>query len=163
MLTQIKTLLARTILWFLGRGICACAAVDSRVQAEVRDWEEGVRIAMRIEPSGPGMALEKRGGRLRFLGTRNLGEADLLIMFKHLDAALPILLGMQSVAQGYAQRRMTMKGDIAFAMSVTRVIILVEAYLFPALITRRIMQRIPAREVSMMRVYLSTAFAAHGR
>lgn len=163
MLRQIKALLAHTILWFLGRGICACAAVDSRVQAEVRDWEDGVRIAMRIEPGGPGMALEKRNGRLRFLGTGPIDSADLLIMFKHIDAALPILLGMQNVAQGFAQRRMTMKGDVTFAMSVTRVIILVEAYLFPALITRRIMQRVPAREVSMFRIYLSTAFAAHGR
>lgn len=160
---QAKALLARIILWFLGRGMCACAAVDSRIQAEVRAWDEGARIAMRIEPGGPAMAVEKRGGRLRFLGARPVDAADLLIMFKHLDAALPVLLGMQNVAQGFAQRRMTMKGDVTFAMSVTRVIILVEAYLFPHLITRRIMQRVPAREVSLLRIYLSTAFAAHGR
>lgn len=162
-LRQLKALLIRIILWFLGRGICACAAVDSRVQAEVRDWAEGVRIAMRVEPAGPAMALEKRGGRLRFLGAHAVDGADLIINFKHADAALPVLLGMSSVAQGWAERRMTMKGDLAFAMSVVRVMLLVEAYLFPGLITRRIMQRVPAREVSMARIYLSTVLAAHGR
>lgn len=151
------------VFWFLGRGICACAVADSRVQAEVRDWEEGARILMRVEPSGPAMALEKRGGRLRFLGTREIADPTLTISFKHIDAALPVLLGMTSVAQGYAQRRMTLKGDLTFAMSVVRVMLLVEAYLFPSLITRRIMQRVPKREVSMVRIYLSTVLAPHGR
>ncbi|HLN60382.1 MAG TPA: hypothetical protein VK464_02440 [Symbiobacteriaceae bacterium] len=160
---QLKALLIRIILWFLGRGMCAVAAVDSRVQAEVRDWEDGVRIAMLVEPAGPAMALEKRGGQLRYLGANGAESADLVIRFKHLDAAAPVLLGMSSVAQGWAERRMTMKGDLTFAMSVVRVMLLVEAYLFPKLITRRIMQRVPAREVSMLRIYLSTAFAGHSR
>jgi hypothetical protein len=163
MLRQLKALLIRIILWFLGRGICACAAADSRVQAEVREWEDGVRVVLRVEPAGPAMALEKRGGRLRFLGTREIPGAHLIITFKHLDAALPILLGMTSVARGYAERRMTMKGDLTFAMSVVRVMLLVEAYLFPRMITRRIMQQVPGREVSMARIYLSTVLAAHGR
>lgn len=159
----IKVLLARTFLWFLGRGMCACAAVDSRVQAEVRDWEEGVRIALMVGPPGPAMAVEKRGGRLRFLGTRQVPAVDLTITFKHVDALLPVLLGMTSVTRAFAERRMTLKGDIAFAMSVVRVMVLVETYLFPTLMTRRIMQRVPAREVSMARIYLSTVAAAHGR
>lgn len=163
MLKQLKALLIRSVLWFLGRGICACATVDSRVRAEVRDWEDGVRIGIRVAPRGPAMALEKRGGRLRFLGTRDVDTADLLITFKHIDAALPVMLGMTSVARGYAERRVTMKGDLTLAMSLVRVMLLVEAYLFPALITRRIMQRVPAREVSMLRVYLSTVLANHGR
>lgn len=153
---QLKSALARLILWFLGRGICACALLDSRVKAEVQDWTDGVRIALAVAPTGPAVSLEKREGRLCFLGTRNIGEADLLITFKQIESALPILLGMKSIAQGYAERCMTMKGDLAFAMSVVRVILLVEAYLFPGLVTRRIMQRVPAREVSMARVYLST-------
>jgi hypothetical protein len=163
MLMRIKALLARLFLWFLGRGMCACATADSRVQAELRDWEEGVRIALRAGPSGPAMAVEKRGGRLRFLGTRQFAAADLIITFKHVDALLPVLLGMTSVTRAFAERRMTIKGDLTFAMSVVRVMLLTEAYLFPTLITRRIMQRVPAREVSMARIYLSTVAAAHGR
>ena len=163
MVKRLKLLLARVILWFLGRGMCACAAVDSRVQAEVRDWTEGVRLTMQVAPAGPAMTVEKRAGRLRFLGARSVDAADLVITFKHIEAALPILLGMTSVAQGYAERRMTMKGDLTFGLSVVRVVLVTEAYLFPGLITRRIMQRVPVREVSMLRVYLSTALAPHGR
>lgn len=161
-LLRVKALLARLCLWFLGRGMCACATADSRVQAEVRDWEEGVCIALRAGPSGPAMAVVKRGGRLRFLGTRQVAAADLTITFKHIDALLPVLVGMTSVSRAFAERRMTIRGDITFAMSVVRVMVLVEAYLFPNLITRRIMQRVPAREVSMARIYLSTVAAAHG-
>ena len=109
------------------------------------------------------MALEKHGGRLRFLDHRQAAASDLIITFKHLDAALPVLLGQQSVAQASAERRMSIKGDLTFAMSVVRVMLLTESYLFPGLITRRIMQRVPAREVSMLRIYLSAVLAAHGR
>lgn len=117
---------------------------------------------MRVGPDGPAVSLVKRGDRVRFLGTRAVPGAHLTIAFKHLDAALPVLLGQTSVAEGYAQRRMTMRGDITFGMSVVRVMLLVEAYLFPQLITRKIMQRVPERAVSMGRIYLSTLLAAHG-
>lgn len=161
MVDGLKAGLARLVLWILGRGICACAVADSRAQAEVRDWAEGVRITMRVGPKGPAMTLEKRGGRLRFLGTQPVETADLIIWYKHMDAAMPVLLGLTSVARSYAERRMTMKGDLTLAMSVVRVMLLVESYLFPKLITRRIMQRVPAREVSMARIYLSTLLASH--
>jgi len=156
----LKALLLRVLLWFLGRGICACARLDSRVAAEVAGWAEGQRLCLDIAPAGPAMSLAKQAGRLRFLGLRAAPEADLVIRFKHLEGALPVFLGLQSIAQSYAERRMTMKGDLTFAMSVVRVMLITEAYLFPALITRRIMQRIPPREVSMAHVYLSALFAA---
>lgn len=159
----LKTLLARILLWFLGRAICACAAADSRVQAEVRDWTESIRVALQASPTGPAMVLEKRGGRLRTLAPDGAPAAGLLIQFKHLDGALPILLGQQSVGRAYAERRMTIRGDLTFAMSVVRVMLLAESYLYPRLITRRIMQRVPDREVSMLRIYLSTLLAPHGR
>lgn len=161
-----KRLLARILLWFLSRGLCACARLDSRAAAEVQGWKEGVRIALRVAPDGPAMAVEKREGRLRFLGARTAlvagepGDADLLITFKHLDAALPILMGRKSIARGYAERRMTLRGDLTFAMSAVRVMLLVEAYLFPRLMARRIMQRVPARETSMLRAYIAVLLGA---
>ncbi len=156
----LKALLLRILLWFLGRGICACARLDSRAAAEVAGWAEGQGLCLQIAPTGPAMALTKSDGRLRFLGLRAEPAADLVIQFKHPEGALPVFLGRQSIAQAYAQRRMTMKGDLTFAMSVVRVMLITEAYLFPGLITRRIMQRVPEREVSAARVYLSTLLTA---
>ncbi|MBP2018975.1 hypothetical protein J2Z79_002391 [Symbiobacterium terraclitae] len=156
----IKALLIRILLWFLGRGICACARLDSRVAAEVATWAEGASFCLAIAPAGPAMSLQLRAGRVRFLGLRPVADATLLITFKHLEGALPVFLGMKSIARAYAERRMTLRGDLTFAMSVVRVLHIAEAYLFPTLITRRIMQRVPRREVSMARVYLATLFAA---
>jgi len=155
-----KALLVRILLWFLGRGICVCARLDSRVAAEVATWAEGVRICLAIAPAGPAMSLELRSGRLRFIGLQAVADPGLLITFKHLEGALPVFLGMKSIARAYAERRMTLQGDLTFAMSVVRVMLIAEAYLFPTLITRRIMQRVPHREVSQARVYLATLFAA---
>jgi len=155
-----KALLIRVLLWFLGRGICACARLDSRVAAEVATWAEGVRVCLAIAPAGPAMSLELRAGRVRFLGLRAVADAALVIRFKHLEGALPVFLGMKSIARAYAERRMTLQGDLTLAMSVVRVMLITEAYLFPALITRRIMQRVPRREVSQARIYLATLLAA---
>jgi len=159
-LRWLKILTLRALLWFLGRGICACARLDSRVAHEVAGWAEGQRLCLQIGPAGPAMAVAKEGGRLRFLGLRAAPGADLVIHFKHLEGALPVFLGQQSIAQAYAQRRLTMKGDLTFAMSVVRVILITEAYLFPGFITRRIMQRVPRRAVSAARVYLSVLLTA---
>lgn len=157
-----KSAVARLILWFLGRGICACAGVDSRIQTEVGAWTEGTRVMLKVDPAGPAMLIAKEGGRLRFLGLREEPDATLSIYFKHLEAALLVLTGQISIPQAYAQRRITLRGDLTFALSVVRVMQVVEAYLFPRLITARIMQRVPTREVSVLRIYLSTLFAAHG-
>lgn len=154
-----KALLLRILLWFLGRGICACARLDSRVAAEVAGWPEGQRLSLQIARDRPAMSLAKEKGRLRFLGLQPAHDADLVIQFKHIEGALPVFLGLKSIGQAYAERRMTMKGDLTFAMSVVRVMLVTEAYLFPAHITRRIMQQVPRREVSMLRVYLRTLLA----
>ncbi|HEY8347439.1 MAG TPA: hypothetical protein VIL07_09250 [Symbiobacteriaceae bacterium] len=156
----LKALLIRILLWFLGRVMCACARLDNRVAAEVSTWAEGAGLCITVAPSGPAMALQRRDSRLRFLGLRTVPNATLSITFKHLDGALPVFLGQMSIARAYAEPRMTMKGDLTFAMSVVRAMLVTEAYLFPGLVTRRIMQRVPQREVSMARIYLATLFAA---
>jgi hypothetical protein len=157
-----KRWLARVIFWFLGRGFCAAAALDSRIQAEMASWEDGSRIAMKVEPDGPALTVQKRGRRLVFLGLREAPDATLAIYYKHINSALMVLTGRIGIAPAFVERRMTMRGDIAFALSVVRCMLLVETYLFPRWLVRTLMQRVPDKEVSSLRVYLRALFAGHG-
>lgn len=155
-----KKALANTILWFLGRGFSATAARDTRIQEELKEWADGSRILLKIHPHGPAISLEKRGNRLRFLGFKESGTENIAIFFKNLDAALLVLTGQTSISRAFAEHRFTARGDIAVAMSVVRCMVLVEAYLFPRFMTRKIMPDIPKKQVSSLRIYLAALLGA---
>lgn len=156
----LKTALAHIILWFLGRGFSATAARDSRIQEELAEWADGTGILLKIEPRGPAVSLQKRGKRLQFMGFRESGAANIAIFFKNLDAALLVLTGQIGIARAFAEHRFTARGDIAMAMSVVRCMTLVEAYLFPRFMTRKIMSRVPKKQVGSLRIYLAALLGA---
>jgi len=150
-----KILLARLIFWFLGRGFQAAASLDRGIREELAGWPE-ITLVMKVQPFGPCLVMAKRGGRMVYLGSRETG-ADFTVYFKNLESALLVLTGRTGIAQAYAEHRMAMKGDLfAYGMPLVRSLYLVEAYLFPAFITRKILKRMPSKERSSLRVYLKT-------
>lgn len=149
---RLKTWMIKVIFWFLGRGAQAAALLDSRIMEEVEAWEEGTTVLLKVECFGPAMLIGKRQGRLMFLGLRE-DEANLVIFFKNIDAALLVLTGRIGIDRAFAESRYSMRGDINFGMSLVRCLCLVEAYLFPAFITRRILKRMPKKQISSLRVY----------
>jgi hypothetical protein len=60
--------------------------------------------------------------------------------------------------QGYAEHRMSVKGDLAKAMSLIRCLNLVEFYLFPGFIARRILKRLPAMNLRRFGLRLHVYF-----
>lgn len=61
------------------------------------------------------------------------------------------------LAQAYAYHAFTLSGDIADVMKLARMVNLVEAYLFPRFITRRILTDIPPLRTSPLKVYAKLA------
>ncbi|HBV97149.1 MAG: hypothetical protein JL50_21225 [Peptococcaceae bacterium BICA1-7] len=154
----LKTMLARAVFWFLGRGFQAAAALDSKVREETAGWPEQFTMVMKIEPRGPVMVMGKRKGEFVYLGSKEV-EAHLAVSFKSIDAALKVLLGLSGIDQSFAEHRFSMKGDIiAYGMPLTRCLYRVEAYLFPPFIARRILKKMPEKERGMLRIYLKTLF-----
>jgi hypothetical protein len=150
---------ARIILWFLGRGFQAAAALDHRIQEETAAWPESALFVIEAGPRGPALAMAKRGGRLVRAGSAG-ASPDLGVYFKSVEDALLVLTGQLGIDRAYAEHRFTMKGDIiAYGMPLVRCLYLVEAYLFPAFLTRRILKRMPRKATSSLRVYLKTLFA----
>lgn len=152
----LQTMLARVVLWFLGRGFQAAAALDGKVREETAGWPEHFIMVMKIEPRGPVMVMGKRKGEFVYLGSKEM-KADLAVSFKSIDAALRVLLGLTGIDQSFAEHRFSMKGDIiAYGMPLTRCLYRVEAYLFPPFIARRILKKMPEKQISMLRIYLKT-------
>lgn len=149
---RIKTWLAGIILILLGKALGVVSSLDKRVQQEISDWYDTTIISMKIGINGPSMSVEKRNGRLVYLGSKDV-PADLGVYFKNIEAALPALTGSMSIAQSFAEHRVGMKGDIALGMSLVRCLYIVESYLFPRFITKKIMQKVPEKIVSSFKIY----------
>jgi hypothetical protein len=145
------------VFWFLGRAFAACAALDSEVKKEVSAWDESAKIMLKIEPFGPCVSLMKKDGKLIFLRLKET-DAGLAVYFKSMEGALLVLTGRIGIDRAYAEHRFGMRGDIGFGMSMVRCLTRVEAYLFPKFITKKILKRIPEKETSSIKVYMTAVF-----
>lgn len=147
-----KKVVAAIVFAVLGRGLVACARLDERVRAEAASWPDGTVITLRIAPFGPQVSWRTAGGTLEYCGGRGVAPS-LAVTFKSVDGALPLLLGMKSVLGAFAEHRATVAGDLAVAMSFVRCLHIVEGYLFPDLMTRRILPRPAERRVGHLVAY----------
>lgn len=144
--------LAAVVYAVLGRGLVAAARLDERVRAEVAGWPDGTIVTLRIAPFGPQVSWRVAAGVLEHLGG-GAADADLLVTFKSVDDALPLLLGMQGILAAFAEHRAIVRGDLAVAMSLVRCLHIVEGYLFPDIMTRRILPHPAERRAGHLRAY----------
>ena len=77
------------------------------------------------------------------------------VRFKSPADAFRVFTGQIGVAQAYGEHRFVVKGNLSLALAFTRCVDRVEGYLFPAVLAKRILKRLPKKEVSSLRVYAS--------
>ncbi len=105
------------------------------------------------------MSVRKQGTTIRFLGNVNTPDADVIIMFNNIEAALLILTGQIGIDRAYAEHRFSIKGDLcSIGMPMVRCLYIVESYLFPNFINKKILKRPPERSSSKFTVYFHTIF-----
>jgi len=112
------------------------------VKREVDSWKDPYTLMMYVLPKGPAMSLEKRNGVLRYLGSDRI-DAGLTISFKNMEAAFLVCSGQIGTPESYAEHRATLKGDATGAMSLIRCMNRVQAYLFPYVMAKRVLKRVP--------------------
>ncbi len=151
-------LAVKIVFFVLGRGFQSIAARDEEVRTEVESWEESFSILFEVLPKGPYLFLQKQNGKLKMVDLKKRDEADLAISFKTISSSFLIMTGQMGIPQGYAEHRMSVKGDLAKAMSLIRCLNLVEFYLFPGFIARRILKRMPAMTLSKFGLRLHVYF-----
>ena len=149
-----KKAFCAVILYFLSHGLDLLGKKDERVKEELDTWEEGFTWGIDMGEGAPSLFMEKtEKGLSRFHGEPS--DVDLKITFKSVDSAFLVLSGQVGVAGAYARHGFVLKGDIARAMSVVRCMDLAEAYLFPKLISKKILKEVPEKGMGLLRTYLS--------
>ena len=152
-----KKIFSAVILHFLFYGLRVLEKKDERVRLEAAEWEDGFTFGIGMGAHAPALYMKKTENGLLRLSSRNTSpdKMDLMIQFKSVETAFQVMSGQVGVAGSYARHGFTLKGDIARAMSIVRCVDLAEAYLFPKLISRRILKEVPEKKMGLFHTYVS--------
>lgn len=145
-----KILVSKVVLFFLGRGIITLFKNDSKIKQEIESWEDSFIIQITTEDTSIDWQIQKRQAKLYRVKE---SKPNLSISFKSVDILFKIVTGRLGVSKAYAEHRFLLKGEIKDAMSFVRVIDRTEGYLFPSIITKRILKEVPKREKPMLEIY----------
>ena len=146
-----KKKIAAVVLYFLYGAIYQLYKKDTRVKAEIEDWQEGTVFAISACKNGPVLYLGKKGGRLKRF--KNPAKTDVLIEFKSIEIAFVVLTGRMGIAQAYSAHSFYLKGSVNRTMSLVRCVDLAEGYLFPAFMSRHILKEIPKKQLMTIHLY----------
>ena len=134
----------------LVRALQYLSAADSKICAEAHNWPSGKTLRLEV-PGAGGFTVTGTPWGFRKLDKETAG--DVTIRFKSPSDAFRVFTGQLSVAQAYAQHKFVLRGDMALAMPFVRCVDITEGYLFPGILAKRILKRLPEKEVSAARVY----------
>lgn len=151
----IQSFVVAVVLRVVHAALIELRALDSRVAKEFERMPEGLSYAIRTGFEGPTLHVQWKDGKLVRLAGLSAPSCSLRI--KSMPLAFRLFTGQMGLAQAYARHAFTMGGEVADVMRLARLVNLVEAYLFPSVMTRCIMTDVPETEVCFLRAYARIA------
>lgn len=149
----IKIIVSKIVLYFLYKGFKVTYKYDKNVKKEIDSLENGFTAVIDTGIKNVNLIIKKEDNKLiRLKETEN---ADIEIVFKSIDGAFRMFTGRLGVSKAYAEHRFTLRGEIAQAMILVRCIDIVEAYLFPKIITKEILKYQPKKNIGIIKTYIS--------
>jgi len=149
-----KKIIIWIILQFLYRGMKVLYHDDKRIRHELDGWNQDKIIKLKVL-NGPSISIKYT--YLHGL-SQTKQKPDIEIIFKSVDTAFFVFMGMMSVKQAYLEHRFILKGDIFESMRFVRCVDLVETYLFPSLMTKRILNHHEKKYHFSLLIYLKAIF-----
>lgn len=138
----------------LFRAIRVLSHCDSRIRQELSELPAGQTVKLSVSP-------HEKSRSLTFIisdGTVHKAprdaSPDIHIVFKNEAMAFRVFTGRMGIAGAYAAHAFTLRGNINETMGIVRVVDLVEGYLFPRFMTRRILKESPKKQLPTLAVYL---------
>lgn len=150
----LKKLVVNVGFKLLGKGLVSCSKIEHAVKEELKFYEDGFTIELKVFNTDTKVAVQKMGDEFKYIGSKYNTIPDLSVIFKSYEGALLLVLGQIGVYKGYAQHRFIVKGDLIESMPFIRILYYVEAYLFPRFITKNILKEMPELSSSKIKAYL---------
>jgi len=136
------TLVTRIFFFFIGMGMQTAYRIDPEVKKEVDSWPETFSFRMAVV-GGPSMLMLKKEGSFQYLGEKEAFYSDVEMWFKNISFAYLIMTGRISVPNAIYHNRQFVKGNLAYGMSVIRVLNVVQTLLLPNVIARFYIKEVP--------------------
>ncbi|MBF0203510.1 MAG: SCP2 sterol-binding domain-containing protein [Desulfamplus sp.] len=159
-----KVMVIKIVFIVLGRAFQSASQHDEEIKKEIDALQNGFTLVMKVLPDGPYMGLEKRDGMLQFQGSQ-MKHADLEIYFRNVESAFMVMTPQIGSPQAFAERRMSIKGDLGLATVFTRALVILLTTLYPEFITKRLVKRVPPLTLKRagLRIWLYTLGILLGR
>ena len=87
-----------------------------------------------------------------------LENVDLMVEFKDEKSAKEVLLGKTSLSTSFCEHRIKIYGSVNDAITLTRIVNLIECYLFPKFIYSKLFTPQPKMEENKLKFYLTFLF-----
>ena len=149
----------KVVFFILGRSFQAASVLDKNVKRDLELWPDGFTVLFKVMTNGPFLLLQKKNSKLRVIGTKE-DSADLVVIFKNVDGAFLIMTAQLGFPMGYAEHRLAVEGNLAGSMALIRISDAVQSYLFPKIIARLVLKRVPEMTLRRWGVRLAIYFIA---
>lgn len=134
-----KITVAKSIMRLLGRAIKGVYKNDENMRDYIATIPLGYDIKIKIAGTDIALAFAIEEGGVKIYGKKNIPfNCNLEIEFKNIEYAFPLLIGKKSITSAYCEGDFILKGSIGNAMVLVTVLNLVESYLFPEVLNRKL-------------------------
>jgi len=155
---RFKVLVVKIVFFVLGRALQSASRFDPVIKEEVSRWPDNLSIMYKVQPFGPEMMICKENGQLRRRSSSEK-EASMIIYLKNIEYSFLLMTTQKGTVQAFLESAAYLKGDVPIAMSLIRILDRVQYYLFPRIIAKRVIKRLPSisltsRYLGRLRLYL---------
>jgi len=153
---KIKNTITKIGFFALRQGCQSASRFNWEIQDELTAWPEGFTILLKVLPNGPKLGLQKKDGRLFGISTK-MEEWDLTVVFRTEDTAFRVITTLSNVPKAFTQNRLMVYGNTGDSMVLIRILNVVQAYLFPPFLSKRVLKRVPkfslGQHIGRLRLY----------
>ena len=155
---RFKVRVVKIVFFVLGRALQSASRFDPVIKEELKEWPDNLSIMYKVQPFGPDMMICKENGHLRKRPSSEK-EASVIIYLKNIEYSFLLMTTQKGTVQAFLESAAYLKGDVPIAMSLIRILDRVQYYLFPRIIAKRVIKRLPnisltSRYFGRLRLYL---------
>ncbi len=155
-MSAFKKIITKIGLFALQRGAVSLSHFNDEVQKELQAWPNGFTIKIAVKGHPIAIAWKKTNSGLKAVNPISKSD-DLIIYFKNLNTAFNVITTLSNVPEAFTQNRIQAFGYNPDSMILIRILNIVQAYLFPPFLSKRVLKRVPhfnwKQHLGRIRVY----------
>ena len=146
------------VLNILIRAIKVGLKLDTQIAQDVLCLPKKYVIKINVLPKNKSVTIKLENGKITKLKHWQYENVDLMVEFKDEKSAKEVLLGKTSLSTSFCEHRIKIYGSVNDAITLTRIVNLIECYLFPKFIYSKLFTPQPKMEENKLKFYLTFLF-----